>query len=529
MTEESNCKSDGNDLGQLDSLLDAVREPALTLNRRRFLGGLTSMGAGILLTPLSAAAQSLTKPALVGESLPLTYTLVQEIEGTLTGGPAAAPGQDGPSISATYPTNNTVGNLLVAVISRTVAPNKNHNAGANVAPTVGRVSDTAGNRWKQVCEGLASAPFPSGLGLGHGVDMWYCETPTGGVAPTVTAQVEGYPTNPITAMQIQLLEYSGCNGFELVDTIGVSNVGGSAVTAATVDACAAHDLLVTTLVGDCSAATAPRGFASRLSDASAGLWVADRVDSGSAGEQAATWTDLRGVTTGYCLIAAFRRVGPTQGPRCWQTSYTEPALSNTGNHKYWTSRPYPVDPAPGNTLIAIIQPYAGVAAEGVRDTAGNTWELAADAGRDRVSGVDTSIWVCRTCRGGHTALTAAMNAPEWGGCAFMLLEYSGLTLFSRVDRESSVTNFTPTSRPSLSTPGPTRLDDFVLGWLNGSYWFFDGITKAQGWRQRFTDSAGSAGLVELPSSSKGVQTTSWTLGQAQAGDIMIVALRRTSG
>src|ERR1700733_1225647 len=110
----------------------------------------------------------------------------------------------GRSISARFGQTVRTGSLLVAVVSRM--------SNGTLAPTIGQVSDDTGNHWKQAVEFFS--------GDHYGVDIWYCESATGGNRPLVTGIGLGYPVLPgITGMNMTLFEYTGSSGYQLCDQI----------------------------------------------------------------------------------------------------------------------------------------------------------------------------------------------------------------------------------------------------------------------------------------------------------------------
>jgi hypothetical protein len=181
----------------------------------------------------------------------MAYANVQSIAGSRVVG--------GNTISATYASNVGSGHLLVAVITRSTGPQ---------VSTIGEVKDNQGNHWKHAVEYGGDS-----LGLGpYGVDIWYCEFAGGGNKPTVTAtQLLFADTSGTivynTGINIELLEYSGNSGFELVDVIGQAQIVGTTCTVSAWNVMTQNgDLAISAIMGNMSSATIPSGWTSRVAD-----------------------------------------------------------------------------------------------------------------------------------------------------------------------------------------------------------------------------------------------------------------------
>ena len=262
----------------------------------------------------------------------MTYANLQASEGTRVVG--------GSTISATYGSNVTAGSLLVAVVTRSTGINTS---------TVGQVTDNQGNYWKQAVE--------LGTSTGYGVDIWYCESAGGGNKPQVTAtqllfaNQSGTPTYN-TGINMTLLEYSGASGYELVDQIGQSFITTTSVTATTwYNMASNHDLAISAVMGNMSAATVPSGWNSRTADTTQKFYVADNLDTGtsSGSTYSAAWTGLTGGSAGVAVIATFIQTGvAATAPRLVQTTYTDSAILQTGSGTpTWTSQAFRSTPQRG--------------------------------------------------------------------------------------------------------------------------------------------------------------------------------------
>ncbi len=455
----------------------------MEFTRRQLLGaGLGLAGAGIL------AGCSSSAPSASGVFLRQSGTGHRVTSGR--------------TATARFPGPVAEGSLLVAVVSRTST--------TTLAPTVGQVSDDQHNHWKQAVEFFT--------GDHYGVDIWYCESARGGRRPTVTAVGLGYPVLPgITGMRMALLEYTGASGYELCDQICQADVKHGQAEATTNFALRSdHELAVSAVVGDMSAATVPPGWHSRLADPTQHWYVADNLDTGPSSQGrtlTAEWTGLTGGTGGAAVVATFVPKGVRSGsPRLVQSSYTDSAILPAGSgHARWRSQPYPVPPRTGNTLIAfmngsIYNPAIDCGSvDAVTDTAGGVWEFIGESGPDNHTGINISCWMCRSAVGGHTVLTPTFsNASQQLAC--LLLEFADLPPHLTVQTLARRTF--GTDQPLLQTPEPVSAGDVAFAFRTSIYVFPEG-PGAPEWQQIMSDTTGANCLMMLDT-PPGPLTASWT-------------------
>ena len=467
----------------------------MTITRRQLLGaGLGLAGAGLL----GACSDR-----------PTGFALVQSTEGRRV--------TSGRTVSAQYDDDVGAGSLLVAVVSRLST--------AVLAPTIGQVADDQGNHWRQAVEYFA--------GDHYGMDIWYCESAGGGNRPTVTGIGLGYPPLPgITGMSMVLLEYSGASGFELCDQIGQADVTGTSLTATTnFDLTSDHELAISVVSGDMTAATAPQGWNQRLDRATQQFFIADNLDTGAASAGSplrATWTGLHGATEGAAVVATFVPKGVSAGSRrLVQSSYTDSDILPAGaGHQQWTSQPYPVSPKTGNTLVAfmngaIYHPSIDCGSiVAVTDSAGGLWRKAGESGPDNHTGINISCWVCDSAAGGPTTLTATFsNASQQLAC--LLLEFANLP--KGLEVQSTGRRTYGRDLPHLSADQPVSAGDVAFAFRTSIY------VRPQGpgsplWHQIASDTTGANALMMLDT-EPGELTASWSGADITGGlDMLVVAL-----
>jgi hypothetical protein len=441
---------------------------------------------------------------------PTEFSLLQSVEGT--------PVTSGRMISAQYKRKLETGSLLVAVVWRSST--------RELAPTIGQISDDKDNCWRQAVEYFAGGHY--------GVDIWYCESAKGGNRPTVTGNGLEYPPLPgISSMNIVLFEYSGASGFELCDQICQTAIEGTSVRATTnFDLSSNHELAISVVMGNMSAATAPKQWNSRLSDAKQGCFVADNLDTGgsTAGSRlTAEWTDLAGGNAGAAVVATFVPRGVSEGSRrLLQSSYTDSAILPAGEgHASWTSQPYPVNPTPGSTLVSFINgsiynPSIDCGSVvSVTDSAGGRWYKAGESGPDNHTGINISCWVCDSAVGGPTTLTATFsNASQQLSC--LLLEFANLPANLRVQGLSRRTY--GKDLPHLSITTPVSAGDIAFAYRTSIFVLPEG-PGSPAWKQIMSDTTGANALMML-NTRAGSVTASWTGTVLNGGlDILLVTLR----
>ncbi len=467
----------------------------MTITRRQLLGaGLGLAGAGLL--------------GACGDST-AGFALLQSTEG-----PRVTSGR---TVSARYPKTVSAGSLLVAVVSRLST--------AILAPTIGQVADDQGNHWRQAVEYFG--------GNHYGMDIWYCESAGGGNRPTVTGIGLGYPPLPgITGMSMVLLEYRGASGFELCDQIGQADITGPSLTASTnFGLTADHELAISVISGDMTAATVPQGWNTRLSSPAQQWFLADNLDTGGSSAGAplrAAWTGLNGAREGAAVVATFVPKGVSKrSRRLVQSSYTDSDILPAGaGHQQWSSQPYPVSPKTGHTLVAfmngaIYHPTIDCGSiVAVTDSAGGLWRKAAESGPDNHTGINISCWVCDSAVGGPTTLTATFsNASQQLAC--LLLEFANLP--KGLDVQSVGRRTYGRDLPHLSADQPVSAGDVAFAFRTSIY------VRPQGpgsplWHQIASDTTGANALMMLDT-QPGELTASWSGADITGGlDMLVVAL-----
>lgn len=454
----------------------------------------------------------------------MAYAFVQSVEGTRV--------TSGTTITATYTTQNVgAGNLLVAVVSRSVS--------SGSSASIGQVTDNQGNYWKQAVEYDQAVNLVGGT---QGIDIWYCESAGGGNKPAVTATVLGSPNNAITGMNMQLLEYSGPSGRELVDQIGQANVTTTSVTVTTnFNLGASNDLAISCVSGNMSAATVPSGWTSRLADTTQKFWVADNVATGSSGSTvSAAWTSLTGATVGSGILVCFRQAGTqtSAGPTLLQSSYTDASFPSAASLT-WTSQAYPVNPTAGNVLICFVTGIINGSvlgnynsnllschAQSITDTASNTWLPLAHSGVDNTSGVDWRLFICRSAKNSATTLTATFNQLATSA-AFLLLEFKGLAPDLVIDQTASVASVNTSVSWTASTPNNVKAGSLALAIMSSLP--AEVNHPASGWTQILSDTSGVGNAAMQLSTTAGGLTTTWSGGPFQSTDILLAALCSASG
>jgi hypothetical protein len=466
------------------------------LTRRQLLG----MGVGLAGAGLIGAC---------GDSTMGDFALLQSAVGV--------PVTSGRTISARFERKVTAGSLLVAIVLRTSI--------RVLAPTIGQVADDQGNRWRQAVEYFA--------GDHYGVDLWYCEAALGGSRPTVTGTGLDYPPLPgIRSMNMALLEYSGASGFELCDQVCQATIKGSSVRATTnFDLTSSHELVISAIVGNMSAAAVPAKWNSRLASADQGCFIADNLDTGGSSQGSrltAHWTGLTGGTAGAAVLATFVPKGVSaQSRRLLQSSYTDSAILPAGmGHASWTSQPYPVEPRAGSTLVtflngSIYNPSIDCGSVvSVTDSAGGKWYKAGESGPDDHTGINISCWVCDSAAGGPTALSATFsNASQQLAC--LLLEFANLPpnlKAQTVDRRTFGKDL-----PRLSSSARVAAGDIAFAYRTSVFVLPQG-PGSPGWKQIMSDTTGANALMMLTTPG-GTVTASWTGAVLNGGlDMLLVTL-----
>lgn len=420
-------------------------------------------------------------------------------------------------VTARYTNRVTEGSLLVAVVSRLSTQ--------TLAPTIGQISDDQGNHWRQAVEYFTASHY--------GVDLWYCEAAGGGNRPTVTGMGLGYPVHPGTdGMRMTLLEYSGARGFELCDQICQADITGSTLTATTnYGQMSDNELAISVVVGNMSSATVPSGWNSRLADVAQRCYVADTLDTGSSSAGSplrAAWTGLEGASAGAAVVATFVPRGvSSRSRRLVQSSYTDSAILPAGRgHAKWTSQRYPVDPAPGSTLVAflngsIYHPRIDCGSViALTDSAGGRWHKAGESGVDNHTGINISCWICESAVGGPTRLTATFsNASQQLAC--LLLEFANLPAHLKV-KSLSRRSFGG-DLPHLTTSTPLSAGDIAFAFRTDIFVLPQGPGSSL-WKQAMSDTTGANALTMLETPA-GEITASWSGNVVGNGlDILLVAL-----
>ena len=206
----------------------------------------------------------------------------------------------------------------------------------------------------------------------------------------------------ITGMNILLLEYTGNSGVELIDQIGQASVTTTSVSVTTnYNLVGSGDLALSVVTGNCSAATVPSGWTSRLSDTTQKAWVAEYVGPTQGASATAAWTGLTGATEGSSIIVCIKQTGaPIGSPTLLQMSY-----------QVWSNpfSPFAVSPVAGNTLV-ITGEAGSEGFQSVSGVAGDVWRKGGSTGQDLVTGVNNATFVCSPTVGGGEVLTRS----QWG-------------------------------------------------------------------------------------------------------------------
>ena len=422
----------------------------------------------------------------------------------------------GRTISAQYPNNVSAGSLLVAVVTR--------KSTSVLAPTIGQVSDDQGNHWRQAVE-FFSDDF-------YGLDIWYCESAGGGNRPVVQGIGLGYPVLPgITGMNMALFEYTGATGYELCDQICQARISGSAaMTTSNFNLTSDHELAISVIMGDMSSATAPKGWNLRLSDTTQRCYVADNLDTGSSSSGSrlsARWRNLKGAHGGVGIMATFVPKGvPAGSRRLVQSCYTDSAILPKGmGHPTWTSQSYPVNPKPGNTLVAfmngsIYNPSIDCGSVvSVTDSAGGTWRQLGQSGPDDHTGINISCWMCQSAVGGPTDLSATFsNASQQLAC--LLLEFANLP--HHLEVVSLERRTFGGDLPRLTSQSPISAGDIAFAFRTSIFVLPEG--PGPDWKQIMSDTTGANALMML-NTKAGPLSAVWS-GSIVRGtlDLLMVAL-----
>lgn len=421
----------------------------------------------------------------------MSFALVQSHEGsTVTSGSRVA--------TAQYQSNVTSGNLLVAVVRRSASS-------AEIAIT-GVVTDNQGNKWKQAHQVCNTTDGSATQGL----DVWVCESAGGGNAPTVTATLNQWTDGPVSAVTVAVLEYSGATGYELVDAIGQASITGTSQTVTSNYAVAqAHEVVLTAVAGNMTAAATPSGYTSRVADTT-GFFIADKLDSGgSLTTQSAAWTGMTSATAGAAIIVTFAPTGATSGPHILQMSaYGEaPPVSYTPPMTSFVVPALPVNPTAGSTLLLVINAasYVGMPVEvsgilSVTDTAGNIWRKFIATGPDRGAGGQFTLFVCDSCNGGFTQPTFTVDTPAQTQFS-LLVEVGGLTTPLTMTGSASATRQSVGSLSTLASVPAGGMGIFTIGSFATPQ-----TVPGAGWTQVYSDIPGAINVQIQHSTASGVLT-----------------------
>jgi hypothetical protein len=292
-----------------------------------------------------------------------------------------------------------------------------------------------------------------------------------------------------------------------------------------------HELAISVIMGDMTAASVPAGWNARLADHSQRCFVADNLDTGasSAGRPLhATWRQLRGGDSGVGIMATFVPKGVSAGSRrLVQSSYTDSAILPAGlGHADWDSQRYPVNPKPGNTLVAfmngsIYHPSIDCGSiVKVTDSAGGTWHKLGESGVDDHTGINISCWICPSAVGGPTSLTATFsNASQQLAC--LLLEFANLPPRLKVvnlERRSYGGDV-----PHLASGIPLSDGDVAFAFRTSIFVLPEGPGSRR-WKQIMSDTTGANALMML-NTPAGEVTADWSGSVVGNGlDILLLGL-----
>jgi hypothetical protein len=367
------------------------------------------------------------------------------------------------------------------------------------------LSDTLGNRWKR-----AVAHSTLGTTFTHETQIWFCDNGIGG-ACTVTAHFN--QAADANSSSIDLTEYTGGSGFELVDGIAMNTASATSLAVGpTSDTCAAHDLLVSALsVGGTLAPTAtiPSGWTADAADVNTGFatWTAHLLDSGSsAAAQTATWTGLNGSDVSVGVLAAFKLTG---------VASTAPRLVQHANSlsygPFTLAGAFPVNTLAGSILVADLayyQPAAGGVS--VTDTQGLNWTKVAWY-YTATDAVFHELWVSSQTAAAADTVSFACN----GECkVYEFANLAGAALEPNTFASYNETVATGTSH-TFATPGSAPAGSLAVI----SAWMTNVSGKPAGWILNSAPGENYSGAYKLVASS-GVQSGTFTTNAQEVAGLI---------
>lgn len=397
----------------------------------------------------------------------------------------------GLATTSAYGSNNGSGNLLISITAKSTTGN-------NSMPTIGTVTDTRGNKWKQAVEGGFVQNSGFVYWMNQSLDIWIAEQSIAG-ANTLTQTCLGFPvTGVINGMQSVGLEYSGATGFQLMEAVGF-NQGTSAATfsvSTNFGVSTSHELQVAAIITDASvvnlsAASLAAGWVLAASEGTQGLYIAHLLDSGTAtGVQSVSWA-LVGATQNAGAICCFTPTGvSSSSPHILQSSYQEQL------HGSNTTQAFSVNPTPGNTLFCIL--YQGPAfIPSLTDVAANYWVPVTNYVTGTLQDTDWALWMCKSCVGGTTQMSIPPGITN-GAVQSILFEVGGVAMPLTLDQWAA-------NKATSITTGSVLSGDFAIG--KSSDLFATAVpTPAAGWQILFSDTAGVGYMQVYPNTPSGALT-----------------------
>ncbi len=227
-------------------------------------------------------------------------------------------------------------------------------------------------------------------------------------------------------------------------------------------------------------------------------------------------------------MATFVPKGVAAGSRrLVQSSYTDSAILPAGSgHPTWASQPYPVNPTPGNTLVAFMNGsiyYPSIdcgSVVSVTDSAGGTWQHLGQSGPDNHTGINISCWMCQSAVGGPTELDVTFsNASQQLAC--LLLEFANLP--DHLELASLERRTFGSDVPPLTSRSPVSAGDIAFAFRTSIFVLPQG-PGSPGWKQIVSDTTGANALMML-STPEGELTAAWSGSVVRGGlDMLLLAL-----
>ena len=136
------------------------------------------------------------------------------------------------------------------------------------------------------------------------------------------------------------------------------------------------------------------------------------------------------------------------------------------------------------------------------------------------------MWLCRSAKGGATTLTATFNQLATSA-AFLLLEFKGLDPNLVVDQTASVASVNSSVSWTASTPAAVKPGSVALAIMSSLPAEVNHVSS--GWTQILSDTSGVGWAAMQLSTAAGTLTVTWSGGPFMATDILLTALRSSTG